>query len=240
MARSTLIKVLCGIAVAILLGFFAGRQQQLLDNDREILRQLEDLRTSLDTRPEAENFNMKIDGAPTKGDPHARVALIEFSDFECPFCGRYMRDSYPQLDHDFISTGKIRYVFRHYPLVNVHRNALKAGEAGECAERQKKFWQFHDRLFANQKLLDPPSLIAHARAVGLDMKVFETCLAGDATSTVLGDMDAGTRAGVMATPTFLFGFVQEDGSVQVMERVVGAKPYTALKSVLDRMLTKPL
>jgi protein-disulfide isomerase len=237
--RSTLIRLLVGLAVAIILGFFAGRQQQLLDNDSEILRQLEELRTSLQIKPAAEDINMKISGAPTKGDARAKVALIEFSDFECPFCGRYVHESYPQIDRDYVSTGKIRYVFRHYPLTSIHPRAMKASEAGECAERQGKFWPYHDQLFANQKLLEPASLMDHARAAGLEMKAFETCLGGEAASTVMADLDAGTRAGVEATPTFLFGFVQEDGSVQVVERVVGARPFGALKSVLDRMLMEP-
>ena len=238
MERSTLIKLLAGFAIAILLGFFAGRQQQLMNNDREILRQLEELRTALQ-QPAAENFNLKIDGAAMKGAASAKLAMIEFSDFECPFCGRYFRESYPQLDTDYISSGKIRYVFRHFPLVSLHPRAMKASEAAECAQRQAKFWPLHDLLFNNQKALEPASLVEHARAAGLEMKTFETCLNGQAAPTVLADMDVGTRAGIMATPTFLLGFVQDDGSVQVVQRIVGARPYADLKSVLDSMLTKP-
>ena len=236
---STVTKLVIGLAVAIILGFFAGRQQQLLNSNREILRQLEGLRTSLQVEPPPVDFNVKINGAPMKGAANAKVALIEFSDFECPFCARYLRESFPRIERDYISTGKIRYVFRHYPLVSLHPRAMKASEGGECAQRQGKFWPFHDRLFANQKLLDPASLMEHARATGLEMKAFETCLGGEAASTVLADLDVGTRAGIGATPTFLFGFIQDDGSVQVVERLVGAVPYEALQSVLDRMLTSP-
>jgi len=115
---------------------------------------------------------------------------------------------------------------------------MKAGEAGECAQRQGKFWPLHDQLFTNQKALEPPQLMDHARTVGLDMKSFESCLNGQAAPTVLADLDLGTRAGIMATPTFLFGVVQGDGSVQVVGRVVGARPYQDLKAVLDKMLEK--
>ena len=237
MDRSTVIKLLAGLAIAILLGFFAGRQQQLINNDREILRQLEELRTAL--QQPADNFNLKIDGAAMKGAASARLAMIEFSDFECPFCGRYFHESYPRIDSDYVNTGKIRYVFRHFPLVSLHPRAMKASEAAECAQRQEKFWPLHDVLFSNQKALEPASLMDHARAAGLEMKTFETCLNGQAAPTVLADMDLGTRAGIMATPTFLLGFVQEDGSVQVVQRIVGARPYEDLKAVLDSMLSKP-
>ena len=234
--RSTVTKLVIGFAVAIALAFFAGRQQQLINSNREILRQLESLRKSLQIEPPPVDFNVKINGAPMKGAANAKVALIEFSDFECPFCARYLRESFPKIERDYISTGKIRYVFRHYPLVSLHPRAMKASEGGECAQRQGKFWPFHDRLFANQKLLDPASLVEHARATGLEMKAFETCLGGEAAPTVLADLDVGTRAGIEATPTFLFGFIQEDGSVQVVERLVGAMPYDALQAVLDKML----
>src|SRR5262249_11995102 len=153
MERSTVVRLLAGIAVAIILGFFGSRQQQLLDNDREILRQLQDLRKPQQPAPTAVDFTMTIERAPIQGAATAKVAMIEFSDFECPFCRRYFRDSYAQVDRDYVSTGKIRYVFRHFPLPGIHPRAMKAGEAAACADRQKKFWPFHDLLFGNQKLL---------------------------------------------------------------------------------------
>jgi len=239
MERSTLAKWLGGLAIAVILGFFAGRLHQLRETDREILRQIEELKASRAQQEGAPtlDFNMKIEGAATKGHANAILTLIEFSDFECPYCGRYMRDTYPQIDRDYVGTGKIRYVFRHFPLVGLHPRAMKAGEAGECARRQEKFWPFHDLLFANQKSLEPASLVDHARAAGLAPEAFATCLEGQAASTVLADVHEGTRDGVSATPTFFFGFAQKDGSVHVTEKLVGARPYEAFQSVLDRMLT---
>jgi protein-disulfide isomerase len=182
---------------------------------------------------------LSIEGAAIKGNTNAMLTLIEFSDFECPYCARYVRDSYPQVERDYVSTGKVQYVFRHFPLTDIHPRAMKAAEAGECGRIQGKFWPLHDRLFANPKLLEPASLMDHAREAGLDMKSFETCLNGQAAPAVRADLDAGNRAGITATPTFFFGFVQPDGSVRVVEKLVGARQYSAFQSVLDRLLASP-
>jgi len=238
MDRSTLLKCLAGTAVAIVLGFIAGRQQQLVDTQREILREIQELKTSPQAQqPEpSPDFKMRIEGAAIKGQPGAKLTVIEFSDFECPYCARHARESLPQLDRDYIQTGKIRYVFRHFPLAQIHPRAVKAGEAAECARLQGKFWPFHDRLFAFQKELERPALINHARAIGLDQSAFETCLNGQAAATVLADLNEGTDLGINATPTFFFGFDQNDGTVHVVERLVGARPYAAFQSVLEGML----
>ena len=244
MERSILFKVLLGTAIAVVLGFIAGRQQQLADNQREILRQIQELKDSAQLRngdapgEAPPDFNMSIKDAAVKGSSDAKLTVIEFSDFECPYCGRYMRDSHPQLERDYVATGKIRYVFRHFPLAGLHPNAVNAAEAGECSRIQGKFWPLHDSLFANQKSLQKPALLDYARSTGLDMKTFETCLEGQAAPAVRADLDAGNKAGVSATPTFFFGFVQNDGSVHVVERLVGARPYASFQEVLDRLLAK--
>jgi len=238
MDRSTLAKILIGVAIAIFLGFIGGRQQQIADNQVEILRQIRELRTPPTDPEKPVDLKLNIAGAAAKGNENAGLTLIEFSDFECPFCARYFRDTQPQLERDYISTGKVRHVFRHFPLTEVHPHAVKAAEAAECARLQGKFWELHDLLFANQKLLDTPSLLNHARASGLDMKAFEPCLNGQATVTVRSDLDFGTRNGISATPTFFLGFAQKDGSVHVVEQIVGAKPYAEFQSVLDRLLAQ--
>ena len=243
MERSSLAKWLVGVALAVVLGFIAGRQQQLVDTQTEILRQLQDLRASRPSQATEAgaqgSFDLRIEGAAIKGDASAKVTLVEFSDFECPYCGSYFRESYSRVNQDYVAAGKIRYVFRHFPLAPLHPHAMKAGEAGECARRQGKFWPMHDQLFANQKSLEQAALTEYAKTVGLEMKAFTTCLEGEASATVLTDLDAGTQLGVDATPTFFFGFAQNDGSVKVVEKVVGAKPYVALQTVIDRLLATP-
>jgi len=240
MDLSNIGKWLLGIGIAVLLGFIAGRQQQLVVSQRDILREIQHLKTSAPPAVPAvaaPDFTLRIDDAATKGNANAKVTLIEFSDFECPYCGRYVQESFPQIERDYVATGKVRYVFRHFPLAQIHPRAVKAAEAAECARQQEKFWPFHDRLFANQKALDRTSLVDHARALGLEMKSFETCLDGKATSTVLADLNTGARAGIAATPTFFLGFAEPDGSIRVVNKLVGAKPYAEFKAALDKLLT---
>jgi protein-disulfide isomerase len=238
MERSTLAKWLAGLAIAVFLGFVAGRQQQILNNDQEILKMIRELRSKPQEALQQE-FNLKIEGSAAKGNPDAKLVMVEFSDFECPFCERYVRETYPKVDRDYISTGKVRYVFRHFPLVEIHPHALKAGEAGECARRQDMFWGLHDRLFANPKQLDRNALVEHARATGVQMGPFETCLDGQAAQTVLADLEIGTKAGITGTPTFLLGFPQKDGSVRVVDRILGARPYESFQETLEKLLASP-
>jgi protein-disulfide isomerase len=236
-----------GVAVVVFLGFVAGRQQQIVDSQREILRQIQAMQSSPGTPtvqappqpalPDVpSDFVMNIDGAAIKGRADAKLTLIEFSDFECPFCGRYMSDTYPQLTREYVDTGKVRYVFRHFPLERIHPKALKASEAAECARVQGEFWPMHDRMFADQQSLAESELVGHARTIGLDVPAFQACLNGQATAKVRADLDAGARAGMTGTPTFFIGFEQSDGTVHVVEKLVGAKPFRDFKSVLDRML----
>jgi protein-disulfide isomerase len=247
MDRSFLARAIAVIAGAVFLGFVAARQQQIMNNQREILEELQEMKASRPAEtPSAsgnsqpvQEFDLSIEGAAVQGNANAALTLIEFSDFECPFCGRYVKESFPRIQRDYVDTGKIRYVFRHFPIARLHPKAVKASEAGECARTQGKFWPLHDRLFANQKALDRQALVGHAQAIGLDLKTFETCLDGQATSTVLADLETGGRAGVSATPTFFLGFPQKNGSIRVVEKIAGAKPYTEFQTVLDRMLTSP-
>ena len=93
--------------------------------------------------------------APALGRPDAPVTLVEFSDYQCPFCGRFFSATLSTLKRDYIDTGKVRYVFRDYPLAQIHPQARKAAEAAHCAGDQGKYWEMHDRLFRNQKALTP-------------------------------------------------------------------------------------
>ena len=254
-----------GAAIAALV-FFAGRplmvaaQQPdmaariaaLEAGQREILKQLQEIKTLLQSRPPAaqaqaapapaqptapQDFALSIDGAATKGRADAKVVIVEFSDFECPFCGRYSRDTFPSLDRDYVATGKVRYVFRHFPLT-IHRQALKAAEAGECARLQGKFWPIHDRFFANQQLLAPSALVDHASAVGLNAMSFQSCLNGQATARVREDLATGSQLAITGTPTFFVGVPQKDGKVHVTQRIVGAKGAVIFQGVFDKLLAE--
>ncbi|HET7100115.1 MAG TPA: thioredoxin domain-containing protein, partial [Terriglobia bacterium] len=103
--------------------------------------------------PPFEGAAFSIQGDPVMGDKDARVALVEFTDYQCPFCGRAFRQTYPPVVAEYVKTGKLRYVIHNYPLTQLHANAFRAAEAARCAQDQGKFWEMHDRLFSDQKAL---------------------------------------------------------------------------------------
>lgn len=195
------------------------------------------------TRPavsQLPDFDLLLAGSPSKGKAEAKIVVIEFSDFECPFCGRYARDTYGQVVKEFVDTGKIRYVYRQLPIETLHPRALRAAEAGECAHAQGRFWDFHDRLFNNQQMLTEPDLMRHARALTLNMPVFEKCMAAQLVSPakVRQDQNEGGRAGVTGTPTFFLGTVTKDGRLKPLRRMVGAHPIENFRTTINTLLAE--
>jgi len=155
--------------------------------------------------------------------------LIEFSDYQCPFCARYARETLPQIEREYISTGKVKYVFRDFPIESIHKDAVRAAAAAHCAGDQGKYWEMHDRLFANQAKLRPADFKEHAVAVGLDAAAFAQCLeSGRETARVRKDAEEAARYGVTGTPAF---FVNG-------RPVIGAQPYEAFAVVIDDELER--
>lgn len=163
---------------------------------------------------------------PALGNASAPVTLVEFSDFQCPFCARVM----PTLKRVHEAYGdRVRIVWKDFPLTSIHPQAFKAAEAGQCAQEQGKFWELHDRLFANQQALQPDSLKKHAADAGLDAAKFNACLdTAKYGDRVQEQMGIGTRLGVSSTPT-----------VFVNGRMVsGAQPYEAFATIIDEELER--
>lgn len=172
-----------------------------------------------------------------KGSPSARIALIEFSDFQCPFCGRYARETSPAIQKEFVDSGKVVYVFRHLPLQAIHPFAVKAAQAAECAGMQDQFWAMHDALFQDQHALEPPQLRAHAGRLGLDLPKFSECI--DAPPDILGpDLAEARRIGITSTPTFLIGAIQPDRTVEIVSRINGVQPLDVFRATLDSAVQK--
>jgi protein-disulfide isomerase len=181
-------------------------------------------------------IDLTVEGAASMGRADAPVTLIEFSDFQCPFCGRYVRDTFPQIKSAYVDTGKIRYVFRHYPIDSLHPEAVGSARAAHCAQKQGKFWDLHDRLFANPREQSPDQLSGYASAIGLNMNAYKTCVAGPAPAVVDADINAAIDGGAMGTPAFFIGTSKPGGPVRVTATVYGAKPFDEFKAAIEQAL----
>lgn len=179
---------------------------------------------------------VSLRGAQIKGSRSARVAILEFSDFECPFCSRFTLTTFPELQNEYLDTGKVQLAFRHLPLDQIHPNARKAAEAAECAGKQGKFWEMHDAMFVDPKRLSQIDIQGYAAAAGLQKVDFDRCLAGEATARVAEDVAEAMRLQVYGTPAFLLGTVEADGRLRVLERMSGAQQIRSFRTVLDRIL----
>ena len=177
-------------------------------------------------------------GAPAKGRADAPVTIVEFSDFQCPFCARHVRDTIPLLHKEYIDTGKVRYVYRNLPIESIHRHAVKAAEAAACANESGKFWPIHARFFANQQSLAPGQLAGHAAAAGVDTAAFQQCLSsGRFTAKVRKDISDGSALGITGTPAFLVGRTAPGNvTLKVEAYLYGAKPFASFKYEIDKLL----
>ena len=182
--------------------------------------------------------SVSLAGAPTVGSPSATTAMVIYSDFQCPFCAKFARETLPALEEQYVKTGKILIAFREYPLP-IHPFAQKAAEAALCANRQGKFWEFHDDLFANPQALDLMSLNARAAHLGLKSTDFASCLEGQTAALVQADKTGGGTLGVAGTPTFLVGPILADGRLKVAQRFSGAKPLAEFQGILDKLVGAP-
>ncbi|MBI2107316.1 DsbA family protein [Candidatus Woesearchaeota archaeon] len=171
--------------------------------------------------------DVKYDGAPVKGDKDAKVTIVEFSDFQCPFCGRFYEQTLPSIQKEYIDTGKVKLAFRHLPL-SFHEYAMPAAEASECANEQGKFWEYHDKIFTNQPSLSNEILSTWAKDVGLDTDKFDKCMKdGNYKSKIQKDLNDASVLGASGTPTFFI-----NGKI-----LVGAQPFTAFKQAIDAELS---
>lgn len=172
--------------------------------------------------------NLENGDLPAKGDENAPVTIVEFSDFECPFCASFYNDTLPQLISEYIDSGQVKLYYRHYPL-SFHPSAQKLAVASECANEQGAFWEMHDKIFENQAAGDfaDETVTSWAGELGLDTDSFSSCLSSDKyDEKVAKDLSDGTAAGVDGTPSF---FVNG-------ERLVGAQPFESFKALIDSKL----
>lgn len=169
--------------------------------------------------------------AAVKGSEEAKITIVEFSEYQCPFCKKYVDEAYTKIWTDY--GDKIRYIFHDYPL-EFHQHAQKVAEAARCAGDQGKYWEYHDKLFAErEKWVDQQdateTLVSFAASLGLNKGSFRECLtSGKFTQVVKDDLALGQKVGVSGTPSFFING----------KKLVGAQPYEAFKAIIEEELKK--
>jgi protein-disulfide isomerase len=208
--------------------------KDLLDVPEEILRSLRFLRMTimLSLSFAGTPINAQTAAAPletrSKGSPNAPVTVYEMSDFQCPYCRQFALETFPQLERDYIASGKVRWVFINFPLTSVHRHASAAAELALCAGKQRGFWRIHDLLFLHQATWAPlkeagPFFISLADSAGLSKQKLLTCLqAPETLSQVRADAEGAARSGASSTPTFYIegGLLEGAQSLPVFRQVL--------------------
>lgn len=188
------------------------------------------------TKQEAQPVTVPFNDEPAKGQPNAPITIIEYSDYQCPFCLRHFQQTMPQLQ-PYIDAGQVQYLFKDFPLTNIHPQATKAHEAARCARElagDEMYWTMHDLLFVNQESWSQPSVPQHipvlkalAAEAGLPQAEFDECLDSDRyTEAVNAEFEEGTQLGIQGTPTF---FVNG-------QRIVGAQPFIVFQQAIEQLL----
>jgi protein-disulfide isomerase len=215
--------------------------QDAIQKDLAEIKQLLQQQPRQDRRAsavQAVEGTVAVGSIPVKGDAGARVTLIEFSDYQCPYCRRHVNNTLPKLAEEYIAAGKLRYAFRDFPLEQIHKDAFGAAEAARCAGEQGRYWEMHDRLFAQGRALGRDQLPAHAEAAGLDVAAFTACLeTGQYADAVRADLAEGGNLGVSATPTFFLGLTDGD-QIRQVRQIRGAQPYSVFKAEIDKLLAE--
>jgi protein-disulfide isomerase len=175
--------------------------------------------------PAYTRYDIPTEGFPSLGPDDAPITLVEFSDYQCPFCKRWNDETYQQLLAAY--PGQIRMVYRQLPLTSLHPDAMSAAVASMCAYDQGAFWQFHDKLFSDQYGLGRDAYVKYATDLELDTAAFKSCLdSGKFDDFIQKDMAFSLNLGVQSTPTFFINGLA----------VVGAQPLSVFKQVIDKEL----
>ncbi|MEE8403600.1 MAG: thioredoxin domain-containing protein [Candidatus Hydrothermarchaeaceae archaeon] len=208
-------------------------QAYVTSEGKLILGQIHDITKPPETQAPAEptRIDVSIDGDSCMGPEDAPVTIIEFSDYQCPYCQKFWSQTLPQIKAEYIDTGKVKFVYRDFPLSG-HANAQKAAEATECADDQEKFWAMHDIIFAGQTVWSSGDAVSifkgYASELELDEADFASCLdSGKYMEEVQKDLQDGVKAGVRATPAIFVNGILVSG---------GARPFSVFKQIIDSEL----
>jgi protein-disulfide isomerase len=180
---------------------------------------------------------ISVGDAPSLKEGSPEVVLVEFSDFQCPYCLKSTRQVLPQLRETLIHAGKVELIFLDFPL-KMHANAFKAAEAAACAGDQKRFWPMHDLLFEHQDALAPAQLPGYAAELSLDVPAFQACLSGGKHAAAINShIRTAHDLGISHTPSYVLGRrIAGSDKVQVVDMIQGVPDYDDLEAKLNALL----
>jgi protein-disulfide isomerase len=180
---------------------------------------------------------LSVAGEPFKGDPAAKLAIIEYADFQCPFCRRFEHDIYPQIRASYVSSGKLKFFHRDMPLA-FHQGAMPAARAVHCATEQGKFWEMHDTLLGDAASLSAADIDERAGKLGLNVTELDSCISSDRFAAIIQrSVTEANEMQISGTPTFIIGTLDAYGEVMsVKKTVVGAASFDSFKAALDPLL----
>ena len=215
-------------------------QEQMQKDLEEIKKLLQQGARAAPSAPQAfKPTDMQLGDVNYKGQQDAPVTLVEFSDYQCPFCKRHATTVMPALLQSYVDNGKLRYVMREYPIENLHRRAVAASKAALCAGDQGDYWGMHDALFNDQRANTDENFQEFAAQLGLDAAAFSDCLGDDRhMAQIKADQTAGQRLGVSGTPSFVLGLTDPDdpGKVKLTKFIRGAQSLPAFEAAIDDLL----
>lgn len=175
-----------------------------------------------------------VSGAPSLGSQNAPLTLVEFTDFQCPFCARFHNETFPRLRKADIDTGRLRYVAMDFPLTGIHPDALRAARASHCGEAQGHYWEVHEMLFRQHGQLGRGPILEAVQGLGLNTARFTACLDSKAQDGRIEEgISRGSAIGVSGTPTFVLGRTR--GSSVEGRVIVGAQPFEVFSQLIDSL-----
>jgi protein-disulfide isomerase len=183
-------------------------------------------------------LRISLDNVALEGQLAAGVGVVEYSDFQCPYCARFAGETLPRIVREYVNPGKIFFAFKHFPLDRIHAHAVRAASAAECARRLGKFREVHDFLFSHSGDLGSIDLLSVGVRARLDIREFESCLDREGRDAVKRDVAGARTLGITGTPTFLLGKLRDGNSFEVIRTESGAIPYDAFAALLDEILAR--
>jgi protein-disulfide isomerase len=221
---------------------------QLREGQEKIQADLAEIKKLLESgnraaaAPAAPGFaprDLALGDAPIKGSATAPVTLVEFSDYQCPFCKRHATTVFPELLKQYGDSGQVRFVMFEMPIENIHPRAMAASQAALCAGDQGQYWAMHDQLFNDQRALADADLKGYAATIGLDTAAFNACLdANRYTDLITAHQKEAASMGISGTPSFVVGLTdaKDPGTVHLSKYIRGAQPLPAFQAAIDELL----